>query len=185
MISSGYNSASTPGLAQQFRDAMSLFPSGVTIVTTKDDTGRCWGFTATSFCSVSVQPPMVLVCLAKTAQCCTAFTHASSWLINVLSTRHAPLAVRFATRGAEKFADGDFVLSANGHPMLKESCTVLECESVAKYDAGTHTMLLGQVTAVKVNEYPPVVYVQRAFHVLKAAPIHLNGAMTSEAHDDT
>ena len=86
-----------------FREAMASFPSGATIVTTADAAGDWWGFTASSFCSVSMDPPLVLTCLARSAQCFPAFAAADRWNIHVLPHRHADLAVRFATRGADKF----------------------------------------------------------------------------------
>lgn len=68
----------------RFRDAMASFPSGVTIVTTADRDGRWWGFTATSFCSLSVEPPLVLVCLAKRAECHPVFLTAERFVIHVI-----------------------------------------------------------------------------------------------------
>jgi flavin reductase ActVB len=81
---------------------MASFPSGVTIVTTSDETGQ-WrrGFTATSFCSVSMEPPLILVCLAASAECHPTFTSAARWLVHLVhlvTDEHTELAVRFATR---------------------------------------------------------------------------------------
>jgi flavin reductase ActVB len=97
---------------------MSSFPSGATIVTTSDSDGRWWGFTASSFCSVSMDPPLVLTCLANSAQCFPAFSEATRWNIHVLQHRHADLAMRFATRGAAKFDGAGFQPDADGLPFL-------------------------------------------------------------------
>lgn len=86
----------------RFRDAMARFASGVTIVTTTDDTGQLWGFTASSFCSLSLQPPLVLVCLDRSADCYPVFRARPRFLVNILSTHHRGLALRFATKGGDK-----------------------------------------------------------------------------------
>jgi flavin reductase (DIM6/NTAB) family NADH-FMN oxidoreductase RutF len=124
-MSGGHNrwngEAVTASSTQDFREAMSAFPSGVTVVTTTDAEGRWWGFTATSFCSVSAEPPLVLVCLAETAECHPVFAAATDWIIHVLAADHGALALRFATRGADKFGESDFVAGPFGvlrHPAL-------------------------------------------------------------------
>lgn len=101
-----------------FRSAMAAFPSGVTIVTTSDAGGRWWGFTASSFCSVSLSPPLVLVCLDRNADCHAAFSGASQWAIHLVPPDHIDLARRFATRGADKFAGDWFVADCDGLPIL-------------------------------------------------------------------
>lgn len=151
-----------------FRDAMASFPSGVTIVTTTDERGRWCGFTATSFCSLSLDPPLTLVCLARTARCHPGFLAASSWVIHMLTPEHAGLAMRFADRDADKFGGGEFVANAQGHPVLPGACAVLECEAFARYDGGDHTILVGRVTAAAVRPVEPAVYFRRGFHALPA-----------------
>jgi len=106
---------------------MSSFPSGATIVTTSDSDGRWWGFTASSFCSVSMDPPLVLTCLANTAQCFPAFAQAERWNIHVLQHKHADLAMRFATRGAPKFDGAGFVrgVERSGFPLAGKRALVV------------------------------------------------------------
>jgi flavin reductase ActVB len=152
----------------RFREAMACFPTGVTIVTTTDQQGRWYGFTATSFCSVSVQPPLVLVCLAKDACCHRAFLTAQSWVVQVIPARRVDLATLFASRGADKFAGDDFTPNPSGHPVLADSCVVLECHTFASYDGGDHTILVGRVMGLRINGDVPAVYFQRGFHVLPA-----------------
>lgn len=150
----------------RFRDAMAAFPSGVTLVTTSDESGRWWGFTASSFCSLSLEPPLVLVCLAKSAQCHPVFRSASSWAVQVVPDHHAELAARFATRGADKFAPGLFRAGGGGHPVLEDACAVLECDRFAAYEGGDHTILVGQVTGCQLADVPPILYFRRSFHAL-------------------
>ncbi|MEV0702207.1 flavin reductase family protein [Saccharopolyspora sp. NPDC050389] len=147
----------------QFRDAMACFPSGVTIVTTTDSDGRPWGFTATAFCSVSSEPPLVLACLAKSAQCHPVFQAADAWVVHVLPEAHAELAIRFATRGTDKFAGGEFT-TTDGLPRMSSASATLECSVHARHDAGDHTILVGRVLDVALGTAPPAVYFDRAFH---------------------
>jgi flavin reductase ActVB len=152
-----------------FREAMSSFPSGATIVTTSDSDGRWWGFTASSFCSVSMDPPLVLTCLANTAQCFPAFAEATRWNIHVLQHRHADLAMRFATRGAAKFDGAGFQPDADGLPFLKGVSISLRCTTYSKVDGGDHLVLIGEVEEVGLGEEMPFVYFRRKFHALPVA----------------
>lgn len=152
-----------------FKEAMASFPSGVTIVTTADEDGQWRGFTATSFCSVSMDPPLVLVCLATTAECHSAFQQADRWVVHVIPPGQAELALRFATRGADKFADGTFVPDEYGIPVLTRSCVVITCCSYTKLEGGDHTILIGRVDRIEVNEELPAVYFRRSFHALTTA----------------
>ncbi|GGW63012.1 flavin reductase family protein [Streptomyces xantholiticus] len=153
-------------LTDSFRNAMSSFPSGVTIVTTVDSEGEWWGFTATSFCSVSLDPPLVLVCLSVEAQCHPAFSTATSWVVHILPPRHRELALWFSSKGVDKFSRGDFTTNAQGHPVLEGTCAVLECEASARYGGGDHSILVGEVTRSHVHDDEPAVYFRRKFHTL-------------------
>ncbi|MCK9878833.1 flavin reductase family protein [Frankia sp. Ag45/Mut15] len=147
-----------------FRDAMASFPTGVTIVTTADDAGRWWGFTASSFCSVSMDPPLVLVCLATTAQCHPAFERSARFIVHVMPPEHAGLAVRFATRGADKFTDAGFCSDERGLPVLHLACAMLDCSAHAVHAAGDHSIIVGRVLRTRLGEDRPAVYFRRRFH---------------------
>ena len=149
-----------------FREARSSFPSGATIVTTSDSDGRWWGFTASSFCSVSMDPPLVLTCLANSAQCFSAFADAARWNLHVLQPRHADLAMRFATRGAAKFDGAGFQPDADGLPLLAGVSISLRCATYSKVDGGDHLVLIGRVEEVDMGEEMPFVYFRRKFHPL-------------------
>jgi flavin reductase ActVB len=154
--------------ALRFKAAMSEFPSGATIVTTADETGRWWGFTATSFCSVSLAPPLVLTCLAKTAHCYPVFETAQRWVIHFIHSGHTDLAYRFATKDADKFGGGGFQAS-DGLPVLPDASVILHCSAHAKTDGGDHTILLGHVDQTLVGDQTPSVYFRRNFHALGTA----------------
>jgi flavin reductase ActVB len=152
--------------ATLFREAMATFPSGVTIVTTTDRDARPRGFTATAFCSVSADPPLVLVCLAKGAECHPTFLDADAWVVHVIHSDHRDLAVRFATRGADKFGDADFEVGVQGIPVLTDASVVLHCSTHARHDGGDHTILVGHVDEVIIGTEQPAVYYRRDFHTL-------------------
>jgi flavin reductase ActVB len=165
--------AATMTQAGTFRDAMASFPSGVTIVTTSDEAGRWRGFTATSFSSVSMDPPLVLTCLATSAECYPAFEAAQSWVVHFIETDQTDLAMRFATRGADKFAGADFTADENGLPILGNAHVTLRCSSYAKYPGGDHLILVGRVEEAEIDDAGlPAIYFRRSFHV---PPLRIEG----------
>lgn len=153
-------------LAGRFREAMASFPSGVTIVTTVDEDGRPWGFTASAFSSVSAEPPLVLVCLSRTAECHPVFERSTRWTVNILNDGHQPLARRFATRGADKFSGDEFRLDPEGVPYLPDASARLHVSAYDRHVSGDHTILVGRVHDVRLGQDPATVYFQRGFHAL-------------------
>ena len=106
-----------PGFSQsEFRTALGMFATGVTIVTARSATGEPVGLTANSFNSVSLDPPLVLWSLARSAASMPAFSAGSHYAINILSADQQALAQRFATKGVDRFADLAFVDGAGGAP---------------------------------------------------------------------
>ena len=152
----------------RFREAMASFPSGATIVTTRDAAGDWWGFTASSFCSVSLDPPLVLTCLARSAQCFPAFAATDRWNIHVLAHRHADLAMRFATRGAAKFDGAGFTSDRDGLPLREDVSVWMRCAAHSKVDGGDHLVLMGEVEEVAIGDEVPFVYFRRKFHSLES-----------------
>lgn len=134
-----------------FLAAMSMWPSGVTITTTTDDEGLRWGFTASAFSSLSLEPPLILVCLAAAAKSHDTFVRAKSFAVNLLSTRHEQLALRFATRGSDKFSGANFRRGHTGSPVLTDAVASLECLMHATVPAGDHTILIGKVVHADVK----------------------------------
>ncbi|MEU1784836.1 flavin reductase family protein [Streptomyces sparsogenes] len=114
--------------AAAFRSALSRFPSGVTIVTTRSAGGTLHGFTASSFAALSLDPPLVLVCLDQGADCFAAFIAAEQFVVNIVTPAHAKLAKKYATKGADKFAHGTFESDEGGYPVLPGAAAVIRCE---------------------------------------------------------
>jgi flavin reductase ActVB len=162
-------STSAPAVStSDFRAAMGRFPSGVTITTTLDASGAPRGFTANAFSSVSLDPPMVLVCLARTAECFPAFMECERFAVSVLARGQRELALRFATRGADKFGPGGFEPGA-GAPVVAGAAGVVRCQVLGRHPAGDHVVLLGTVEDASWTEHPPLVYHAGAFPELVPA----------------
>ncbi len=150
----------------RFREAMSLFASGVAIVTVRDRHSAAHGFTATSFSSVSAEPPLVLVCLAKTASCHRAFAEADGFAVSILRVEQKGMATRFATSGTNKFASGGFVFTSAGLPVVDGALATLDCTVHDRHDAGDHTILIGWVHEAhtgRLDHARPAVYFGRRF----------------------
>ena len=162
------STATTPvkGVPEKFREAMSAFPSGVTLMTTIDSDGEFRGFAASSFCSVSIDPALVLVCISKTAQCHDAFLENDQWSIQVAGAAHIDLINRFATKGADKFGGGEFLPDHRGVPVLLDAAVLIECEAHARLDGGDHTILVARVIEIDLDDRPAVLYFQREFRHL-------------------
>jgi len=148
---------------EEFTDAMARVPGPVAVVTTADAAGRRWGFTASSFSSLSLAPPLVLVCLAKSASTHAAFAHCGHFLVNVLGEEQAAVARRFATSGIDRFAAGDTVPMELGLPGLPQAVARVACAMHRIVDAGDHSILIGRVEAVHRGEDAPLVHCDRAF----------------------
>ena len=149
-----------------FKQAMACFPSGVTIVTTVDDAGQESGFTASAFSSLSLEPPLILVCLAKSADCFDIFNKQSKFAVNIIGPNHEALAFKFATKGCEKFEGGEFKQGSFGLPVLSDSPVSLECNTENIYSGGDHIILVGQVKYLNVNGGTPSIWHEGKFHQL-------------------
>lgn len=155
--------------SSEFRAAMARFPTGVAVVTTTDSSCDPHGFTASSFCSASLEPPLVLVCLAHSANSYEVFAGCDHFAVSVLRPGHEDVARRFATKNADKFALGDFTLSPLGLPALDGALFVLDCAVHGRYPAGDHTIMVGEVRHVRLHDGQPMVYFSRGFRQLGSA----------------
>jgi flavin reductase ActVB len=147
-----------------FRNAMARFASGVTIVTTVDENGTSWGFTASAFSSLSLEPPLVLVCLEKKAESHPAFAATQRFGISILATGQDDIAWRFAKRGTDKF--GGFETTpgeATGAPLIPGALVQLECQMHERLEGGDHTILVGAVLTASNTESEPLLHYNRIF----------------------
>jgi flavin reductase ActVB len=155
-----------------FRSALGHFPSGVCVITTVDPDNRPWGFTASAFCSLSLNPPLILVCLDQQADSHATFFNAGTFAVSILASHQRSLAVRFATKGVEKF-DGLSTSSGpeTGLPLIQEASVHLECRMHQKMPVGDHTILVGEVVGAAVDEsVTPLVYHARQYGIMQPHP---------------
>jgi len=134
-------SFSTP----EFRAALGMFATGVTIVTGLNDAREPIGLTANSFNSVSLEPPLVLWSLAKAAASLSAFSTGSHYAIHILGADQRALAERFAARGVKRWDGVGFHIGAAGVPLLDGVAACFECFNRSRYEEGDHVIFVGQV----------------------------------------
>ncbi|MEU8674456.1 flavin reductase family protein [Streptomyces sp. NPDC048560] len=157
-----------PPVADAFRAAMAQLAGGVVVVTTEDAEGQPRGFTATSFCSVSMDPPLVLVCLAKTSSSYQVFAdECRGFAVSLLRDDQSALATRFARSGADKFRAEDTTTTPRLFPAVADALVTLECAVHARHPAGDHVILVGAVRHVLPGRGEPLVYYDRAFRRLR------------------
>lgn len=131
--------------ARELRDAFGSFMTGVTIVTTCGDGARPLGFTANSFSSVSLDPALLLISIAKTSSNYQAFSTAGHFAINVLAEGQKELSNTFARPSEDRFAQVRWTRSATGNPLLAGASAWFDCSTHDVIDAGDHAILIGRV----------------------------------------
>lgn len=151
-----------------FRSALRKFASGVTIVTVAAD-GELHGMTASSFASVSLVPPLVLVCLDKSSRTLALVARTGRFAVNVLRSDQQEASHSFARAGLKPFASIPHRLGDNGAPVLDDAIAVLECTTYRVLEAGDHEVVLGEVTASSVPGGDPLVYYDGAYRSLSSS----------------
>lgn len=145
------------------RNTMGAFPTGVTVITTT--TGdRPVGMTVSSFASVSLDPPLLLVCVARTAGSLPAFRIGKHMAVNVLGRDQHDLARRFAGRHDDRFAGLDHTLSEDGAPLLPGTSAWVSGSVARIYDAGDHVILLMRIAGLERSDKPPLLYHSGTMH---------------------
>jgi len=129
----------------EFREALGMFATGVTIVTARAANGRLVGLTANSFNSVSLAPPLVLWSLARSAASMAALSTGSHYAVNILAASQKDLAERFATKDVDRWADVAFTEGLGGAPVLAGAAASFECYNRSRYDEGDHVIFVGEV----------------------------------------
>ena len=138
--------ANTPSFStDEFRDALGMFATGVTIVTARAADGTLVGLTANSFNSVSLDPPLVLWSLAQSAASMAALSAGSHYTVNILAAGQKALAERFATKHIDRWADVAFTEGVGGAPVLAGAAASFECFNRSRYDEGDHVIFVGEV----------------------------------------
>lgn len=141
-----------------YRAALSQFATGVTVITTRRPDGRFFGLTASSFNSVSLDPPLVLWSLSNGASSLPLFRGNSHYVINVLAGDQAALAEHFAQRMEDKFAGVEYSLSRTGLPILQGAAAWFECHNRSRYPEGDHVIFVGEVESCEADSRPALVF---------------------------
>ncbi|MDQ6787663.1 MAG: flavin reductase family protein [Acidobacteriota bacterium] len=151
----------------EFRAALGRFASGVTVVTTRDAGGRLHGITVSAFCSVSLEPPLVLVCIEKKAGSHDAFLQSNSFVVNLLNADQQYLSDRFASHIANKFDGISYRTGIDDLPILENTLANLECVLKYSYEAGDHTIFVGQIEKSHISDGAPLVYFHGSYRELE------------------
>jgi len=138
--------AAPPFSLTEFRTALGMFATGVTIVTARAPDGAPVGLTVNSFASVSLAPPLVSWNLASTSTSLAVFQRGTHYAVNVLEAGQQELALRFAAPRVDRWAGVEWQPGpAGGAPLLAGTAAYFECESVARHEAGDHVIFIGRV----------------------------------------
>jgi 4-nitrophenol 2-monooxygenase / 4-nitrocatechol 4-monooxygenase, reductase component len=153
--------------SDEFRDIIGRFASGVTVITAQHE-GTPFGTTASAVSSLSLEPPMLLVCLNKSSTTGQAIAQARHFAVNILGEGQADAAMRFAGKG-DKFAGARIVAGAAGEPLLEDALANLECRVVEEVTGGTHSVFLAEVEHATGRQGAPLAYFRGQFGRLELA----------------
>ena len=167
---------------KSYRNALGSFVTGVTVITTTDGANAPVGVTANSFNSVSLDPPLVLWSLAKSARSLSAFASAGHFAVHILHCGQEDLSNRFARKDTDKFANTLWRQGQYGSPLLEDYSTLFECETTHQYDGGDHVIFVGEVKNFEQTDKQPLVFFGGAYAQARRKLTY--GAQGEMIHDD-
>ena len=148
-----------PGVeSDEFRRACGRFATGVAIASVMDDTGAAHGLTVSSFTSVSLEPPLVLICLGHAVTMIEAFRKASYFGISILREEDRQVSNHFATKGHDRFNGVGWRPGKTGVPLIDCALAAFECETYQRFTSGDHDILVGRVVHTHIEDGPPLVF---------------------------
>jgi flavin reductase (DIM6/NTAB) family NADH-FMN oxidoreductase RutF len=153
----------------EFRRVLGHFATGVTIITTVDAEKRPTGLTVSAFCSVSLDPPQILVCIDHKSQSYPALRDGDRFAVNILCGDHESVSRRFATTRLDKFEGVPYRIGTLGVPLLEGALAHLECRTVSRHVEGDHTILVGRVEDARNDAGEPLLYYRGKYGRLAAA----------------
>jgi flavin reductase len=145
--------------AEQFKHALRRWPSGVTVVTSRAGE-KIHGMTVSAFSSVSLDPPLVLVCADKASNTHPVIAEGRVFAAHILAQGQEPLSHRFSSKAAEwrRFEGIEWKSGVTGAPILPDALAVLDCRVVAAYDVGDHVIYIGEVETVQLADAEPLLW---------------------------
>lgn len=159
---------------RDLRNALGVFATGVTVVTTRDEDGRPRGFTANSFTSVSLEPPLILVCIARTIGAAPAFIKADFFAVNILAAEQQAVSTAFGTSSGARFDAVACGYGATGSPIIEGVAAWLECATHETIEQGDHVILVGRVLDYAYTTANPLGYCRGAYVTFGLAQDALN-----------
>ncbi len=150
----------------ELRRVMGHFATGVTVITTLNRAGELHGLTANAFTSVSLVPPLLLICVDKKADSYPSFEESKVFTVNILKDDQEALSRRFAVSGGNKFEGVGHRIGANGAPILEGVIAWIECKLTAAYDGGDHTIYLGEIQEAETREGKPLMFFRGGYREL-------------------
>lgn len=159
--------APNPVTEADFRRTLGRFATGVTVVTTAVPGHSPEGVTVNAFTSLSLDPPLILICLGKSTRALTVFEAADYFAVNVLSESQRHLSVTFSRPGENRFDGVSWTAWDKGCPIFEGCVANLECNRIARHDGGDHIILIGRVERLRFDKNrAPLLYVGGAYHSL-------------------
>ena len=149
---------------EEFKEAVGEFPTGITVISTCYDK-KLWGFTANSFVSVSLTPPLVSFCLNKESRSFDAFHKTEYFAINILASDQASTSKHFAHKGVDKFLNIQHELSnLFGNPLISGAICFIECQKYKQFECGDHVIFVGEVVRTQINQSKsPLLYFAKSY----------------------
>jgi flavin reductase (DIM6/NTAB) family NADH-FMN oxidoreductase RutF len=156
--------------AAGFRRALGQFATGVTVVTTRDAAGQPLGLTVSAFCSVSLHPPLVLVCIGHRSEVNTGLRESGLFAASVLGEDQEEVSRRFAAPGPSKFEGFALVSGRHGLPLVPGALAHLECRVRSFHEEGDHAVWVGEVRSLSTHPGRPLLHHAGAYRRLEAGP---------------
>nr|ART37769.1 F265 [uncultured bacterium]ART40807.1 L387 [uncultured bacterium] len=153
-----------------FRDALGHFATGITVMTTLDDEEGCYGVTATSFSSLSLDPPLVQWSLRNAAYSLPIFQRSKHFSVNILAADQEAISRRFATRGVDRFANLEVEQGLAEMPLIGGAAAWIECALETTLPGGDHTILVGRVLRARTFSKPPLLHWRGDYLPIKNDP---------------
>lgn len=150
----------------ELRRVMGHFATGVTVITTHSGSGELHGLTANAFSSLSLVPPLVLVCVDKKAESYPCFDESKVFTVNILGDEQESLSRKFAVSGGDKFQGVAYRIGGNGAPILDGVIACLECRVINSCDGGDHTIYVGEVVEVETREGKPLLFFRGGYRAI-------------------
>ena len=150
-----------------FRSVLGRFASGITVVTVRDESGRDFGMTVSAFCSLSLEPPLVLCCIDQHTFIHNVLASASQFAVNILSAAQESISRRFAEHVEDRFDGIGYTRGVTGAALLDGALAYIECDLVDCHRSGDHTIYIGEVIAASAHPERPLLYYRGGYAQLE------------------